>query len=219
MLVLDAEPVFALGAVTALAGRGVPAAVVAVRPGPGAGPVEALVARLVEQVVEDDAQGVLLDAALGEHPFAADVVGALAAAVPGLALAVTVGPVRRVGLVDVLQAGARALVHRAGTPEELHAGVAAALRGQNWVAGPLAAALRAELRVDESAQRVLTPREREVLRGLAAGGTNADIGRRLGITAHTVRNHVHSVLAKLDAANRTDAVTIAVRRGLVDLPE
>ena len=218
MLVLDAEPVFALGAVTALAGRGVPAAVVAVRPGPGTGPVEALVARLAEQVVEHDVQGVLLDAALGEHPFAADVVGALAAAVPGLAIAVTVGPVRRVGLVDVLQAGARALVHRAGPPEELQAGVAAALRGQNWVAGPLAAALRAELRADESAQP-LTPREREVLRGLAAGGTNADIGRRLGITAHTVRNHVHSVLAKLDATNRTDAVAIAMRRGLVDLPE
>jgi DNA-binding NarL/FixJ family response regulator len=65
----------------------------------------------------------------------------------------------------------------------------------------------------------LTRRQLEVLRALAAGGSNAAIGARLGISEHTVRNHVHALLGKLGAANRTDAVTIAMRRGLVDLAQ
>jgi DNA-binding NarL/FixJ family response regulator len=44
------------------------------------------------------------------------------------------------------------------------------------------------------------------------------IGQALGISEHTVRNHVRAILAKLAVANRTDAVTTALRRGLVDLP-
>ena len=53
----------------------------------------------------------------------------------------------------------------------------------------------------------------------STGATNAEIGGRLGISEHTVRNHVHSVTRKLGVANRTDAVASGLRRGLVDLPE
>jgi DNA-binding NarL/FixJ family response regulator len=63
----------------------------------------------------------------------------------------------------------------------------------------------------------LTRRQLDVLRALAAGDSNASIGARLGISENTVRNHVHAVMAKLGAANRTDAVTIAMRLGLVEL--
>jgi DNA-binding NarL/FixJ family response regulator len=61
----------------------------------------------------------------------------------------------------------------------------------------------------------LTAREREVLTLLAEGASNKVIGRRLGISVHTVKYHVASILEKLDATGRTDAVAHAVRLGLI----
>ena len=126
-----------------------------------------------------------------------------------------------VGMVEAMESGALALVHRGCTPEELVAAVSAALGGQNWVAAPLAGVLRAELLREVSGERPpeLSRRELEVLRWLATGATNAQIAQRLAISEHTVRNHVHSVMRKLGVATRTDAVATALRRGLVDLPE
>lgn len=63
----------------------------------------------------------------------------------------------------------------------------------------------------------LTPREIEVLELLAEGLPNREIARRLGISDQTVKFHVASISGKLGAANRTDAVRRAVRRGLVTL--
>lgn len=63
----------------------------------------------------------------------------------------------------------------------------------------------------------LTPREREVLDLLADGLSNKGIAARLGISEHTAKFHVASVLAKLGAANRADAVRRGVRRGLVSV--
>ncbi len=63
----------------------------------------------------------------------------------------------------------------------------------------------------------LTPREREVLQMLAAGLGNKAIGLRLGISEHTAKFHVAQILAKLDAGSRAEAVSIAMRRGLVPL--
>lgn len=63
----------------------------------------------------------------------------------------------------------------------------------------------------------LTPREEEVLGLLAAGASNKTIGRRLGISVHTAKFHVRSLLDKLDATGRTDAVAHAARRGVLHL--
>jgi DNA-binding CsgD family transcriptional regulator len=62
----------------------------------------------------------------------------------------------------------------------------------------------------------LTPREYLVLRRMAAGRSNREIGNELGIGYKTVRNMVSQVLAKLDASNRAEASVIAVRQGLLD---
>ncbi len=61
----------------------------------------------------------------------------------------------------------------------------------------------------------LTPREQEVLTLLAEGASNKAIARRLGISVHTAKFHVASLLDKLDATGRTDAVTHAARRGVI----
>jgi len=61
----------------------------------------------------------------------------------------------------------------------------------------------------------LSPREVAVLRLIASGRTNREIGRELFISEHTTANHVRSILRKTGCANRTDAAAYAYRRGLV----
>jgi DNA-binding CsgD family transcriptional regulator len=63
----------------------------------------------------------------------------------------------------------------------------------------------------------LTPRELEVLALLAEGASNKLIARRLGISVHTAKFHVGSLIDKLDAVGRTDAVTHAARRGVIHI--
>ena len=63
----------------------------------------------------------------------------------------------------------------------------------------------------------LTPRERDVLVLMAEGASNKVIARQLGISVHTAKFHVGSLLEKLDATGRTDAVAHAARRGVIHL--
>jgi DNA-binding NarL/FixJ family response regulator len=63
----------------------------------------------------------------------------------------------------------------------------------------------------------LTPREIDVLRLVAAGNANKEIGAQLLLTEVTVKTHVKNILAKLGANDRTHAVTIALKRGIIDL--
>lgn len=63
----------------------------------------------------------------------------------------------------------------------------------------------------------LTPRELDVLSLMAEGASNKMIARQLGISVHTVKFHVGSLLDKLDATGRTDAVAHAARRGVINL--
>ncbi|QQO23975.1 helix-turn-helix transcriptional regulator [Bradyrhizobium diazoefficiens] len=63
----------------------------------------------------------------------------------------------------------------------------------------------------------LTQRELDVLALMAEGASNKMIARRLGISVHTVKFHVGSLLDKLDATGRTDAVAHAARRGVIEL--
>jgi DNA-binding NarL/FixJ family response regulator len=70
---------------------------------------------------------------------------------------------------------------------------------------------------DGSFVEPLTPRELDVVRLLALGLPNKAIGARLGISDQTVKFHIASILGKLGAANRTEVVRRAARRGLIDL--
>jgi DNA-binding NarL/FixJ family response regulator len=63
----------------------------------------------------------------------------------------------------------------------------------------------------------LTPREIEVLTVVATGAHNRGIATTLGIAEDTVKMHVKSIMAKLDAQDRTEAVTTAIKRGIIHL--
>ena len=67
----------------------------------------------------------------------------------------------------------------------------------------------------DSSDQILTPREIEVLRMIAEGLGNKEIASKLRISDHTVKFHISSIFAKLGASNRTEAVTIGIRQGLI----
>ena len=120
---------------------------------------------------------------------------------------------------DALRAGVRALLPEDVLPDQLVAALEAAAQGLTVMHSAqtealLAAPVGAARRMAELAEP-LTPREREVLQMLASGSGNKEIASRLSISEHTVKFHVTSILGKLGASSRTEAVFLGIRRGLV----
>ena len=70
---------------------------------------------------------------------------------------------------------------------------------------------------EHHADDALTEREIEVLRQVAAGNSNKRVADLLGISEETVKAHLRNILSKLDANDRTHAVTIALKRGIIDI--
>lgn len=124
-------------------------------------------------------------------------------------------------LSKALRAGVRAVLPREVTPEQLRAALEAAAAGlvvvhPSELGTVLPATAASSVPVDDSLEP-LTRREREVLQMLAAGLANKEIAARLVISDHTVKFHVASILGKLGASSRTEAVSTGIRRGLVML--
>ncbi len=120
---------------------------------------------------------------------------------------------------EALRAGVRAILPSGVSPDQLAAALEAATAGlvvlhPSEVAVALPAASAAWSPLAELAEP-LTPREREVLEMLAGGLVNKEIAAKLSISEHTVKFHVASILGKLGAATRTEAVSLGFRRGLV----
>ncbi len=118
-----------------------------------------------------------------------------------------------------LQAGAKAYLLWDASPEEMSAAVQAVRHGLTVIHSAVAQPLldRSPSAAPQLAGEPLTARERDVLQLLAQGLPSKTIATRLGISEHTVKFHVGSILAKLGAASRTEAVAAAIRRGLITL--
>ena len=111
-----------------------------------------------------------------------------------------------------LAAGARGYLLKTMPPAELVDAIRQVHAGKKRIP-PAVAAQLAEHLSDEA----LTPREVEVLRHIADGNRNKDIAERLFISEETVKVHVKHVMEKLGASDRTEAVSIGVRRGIIQL--
>lgn len=111
-----------------------------------------------------------------------------------------------------LEAGARAYILKSTPPKELVEVIRQVHAGKKRIPAEIAAHL-AEHYADEA----LTSRELEVLRQIAGGNRNRDIAEKLFITEETVKVHVKHIMEKLGATDRTQAVTIGVRRGIIQL--
>jgi two-component system, NarL family, response regulator YdfI len=118
-----------------------------------------------------------------------------------------------------LRAGVRAVLPREVSPEQLRAALEAAAAGLVVVhPSEVSAVLPAPAALSSPVRELpepLTPREREVLQMISAGLGNKEIAGRLSISEHTVKFHVASILGKLGASTRTEAVSIGIRHGLV----
>jgi len=120
---------------------------------------------------------------------------------------------------DAQRAGVRAALPNDISPDQLAAALQAAATGL-LVLHPahateiLPAGSNTPRALDELAEP-LTPRELEVLQMLAAGLSNKEIAARMNISEHTAKFHVASILGKLGAGSRTEAVSLGIRRGLV----
>lgn len=135
---------------------------------------------------------------------------------------VVVGPLPSVGFASLLRVGVRGVLPDTSSSEEVTAALIGAARGLLVLAPSLAGGIAAALATPEAQAgdgpvEKLTEREAEVLELMALGLANKAIARRLGISEHTVKFHVGSILAKLGAVSRTEAVTVAARKGLLAL--
>ena len=111
-----------------------------------------------------------------------------------------------------LAAGARGYILKSMPPQEL-AGVVRQVHAGKKRIPPEVAARLAEHVSDEA----LTAREKDVLKHVAGGNRNRDIAELLFISEETVKAHVKHIMEKLGATDRTEAVTIALRRGIIEL--
>jgi DNA-binding NarL/FixJ family response regulator len=113
---------------------------------------------------------------------------------------------------QALQAGARGYVLKSSTGEKLIPALRAVAAGQRWIPREVATRLAVRNSFED-----LTPREMQVLNQLAKGLANKEIADVLDITEHTAKDHLKSILGKLRVADRTEAVTAAIQRGIIHL--
>lgn len=111
-----------------------------------------------------------------------------------------------------IKAGARGYLLKGMLRKELLDTIRAVHNGQKRLSSEVAAEI-----AEHAADFALTPREIDVLRLIAAGNANREIGAQLSLTEVTVKSHVKNILSKLGANDRTHAVTIALKRGIIDL--
>ena len=111
-----------------------------------------------------------------------------------------------------LKAGARAYILKGHVHRELLEAIRAVHAGKKRIPPDVAAEL-----ADHAAENELSSREIEVLRLIASGNANKLIADQLSISEETVKSHVTNILSKLGANDRTHAVTIGLRRGIIDL--
>ena len=111
-----------------------------------------------------------------------------------------------------LQAGAQGYVLKNSTAEALIPALRAVAAGQQWIPKDIASRLVSRKSFEE-----LTPRELQVLHQLARGLANKEIADTLNISEHTVKDHLKNILGKLRVADRTEAVTTAIQRGIIHL--
>jgi DNA-binding NarL/FixJ family response regulator len=114
--------------------------------------------------------------------------------------------------LQALKAGASAYLLKSTLGEQLIAAIRAVHAGRRYIPAEIASEI-----AQHAADDALTVRETEVLRRVAAGQSNKQIAIELAVSESTIKAHIHSILPKLNADDRTHAVTIALKRGILEL--
>ena len=125
-------------------------------------------------------------------------------------------------IARLLRVGVRAILSRESDPDDVLSAIHAVYDGLVLLNTATAESLAAvyvdqPLEGEDEVSEEITSRETQVLRMLAEGLANKEIAARLGISEHTVKFHISSILDKLGASTRTEAVTLGIRRGLIPI--
>jgi DNA-binding NarL/FixJ family response regulator len=119
--------------------------------------------------------------------------------------------------LDAIRSGARAVVFKRFAVETLIDAIRTVVGGEMWLPPSLQGQLAAALQ--RAAQDPLTPREREVVRHVALGLRNAEVGKKLFISEQTVKTHLNNVFQKLGLRDRVELTRYAIRSGIVGIHE
>jgi DNA-binding NarL/FixJ family response regulator len=141
-----------------------------------------------------------------------DAVIAIRAEFPDARIIVLTTYTGDVQVLRALKAGARGYLLKGLLRKELLETVRAVHAGRKCIPAEIAAQI-----AEHAGDEALSAREIEVLRLIAGGNANKQIADRLSITEETVKGHVKNILAKLSANDRTHAVTIGLKRGIIEL--
>lgn len=161
---------------------------------------------------------VLLDHRLPDG-LGVDAIGDLKRLRPSVDVVVLTAAAEDAMLVTATEAGCAGFILKTSPLDELVAAVRTAAAGEISVSSELLARLLNRLQQQHSGPVTdLTARELEILQLIAEGLTNGAIATRLFISVNTVRNHVQGVLSKLGAHSKLEALSIAIRDGIIDPP-
>jgi two-component system NarL family response regulator len=119
--------------------------------------------------------------------------------------------------VAAVRAGASGVVFKRFAVESLMDAIRAVVTGGAWMPPSVQSALANRLRHDPAP--LLTPREHEIVRHVGLGMRNADIAARLFISERTVKTHLNNIFGKLGVRDRTELALLALKTGIVDMPE
>ena len=134
---------------------------------------------------------------------------------PGLGIVVFTAYDTDERVLGAVRAGARGYLLKGASAEEIARGIRAVHDGGSYLESRMASKLISEVRSPRHGGSVLSARERQVLRLVADGLPTKQISVSLSITERTVKFHVNSILRKLGADNRAQAVALAAQRGLL----
>jgi DNA-binding NarL/FixJ family response regulator len=180
--------------------------------------VAGTLARATSMLPQVQPDVVLLDHRLPDGDGVA-AIGELLAIRPGVKIVVLTASAADHVLVAAIEAGASGFLSKTRGLQEVTAAVRAAASGEAVISPELLARLLPRLSRGpgggKGGQHDLTERERDVLGLLADGLSNAAIGERLFISVHTVRNHISNLSHKLGAHSKLEALSIAVREGVL----
>ena len=152
-----------------------------------------------------------------EHGSGLELARRLARSEPDLGVLIYTGLHDQDLLREALDSGARGFALKSGPARELMAAAVAVAGGGSYLDPHLTSPLLGTVPAKQVA--ALTPREREVMTGLAKGLKGAQIAERLGISSETVRTHIDNAMQKLEARTRVHAIALALYHGLIEITD
>jgi len=141
-----------------------------------------------------------------------DAISAIRGEFPEARIIVLTTHAGDVQISRALKAGARAYLLKGSLRKELLDTIRVVHAGQKRVSPEVAAEI-----AEHATEEALTPREVDVLRLVAEGNANKEIAAQLSLSEETVKSHIRNILGKLGANDRTHAVAIGLKRGIIDI--